>query len=395
MIRHKIFLTGLIVTTTLVFVTLYGSEAEAGCGSNGPPPSLSTFKSVDPTLIWLEGTGSPDEATVTLTVTAGYFPVDTLPVDVVLVMDRSGSMAGQKMIDAKNAATYFCSLLISNYDQSGLASFNDTASLDQELTYDHSLTMAAIDSLVVGGGTKIGYGIREAQGELTSIRHRTGVVPVMVLLSDGVDGGSNPRSEADIAKAQGTVIYSIGLGWGVDEQLLKDIASDPDSEYYYYAPTSSDLDSIFGRIHSHISSNVFATQTFFHEILAPNIHYVPGSFSVDPISVSGDTAVWDLGIMRIDESWAVTFNITASDTGHLPVDDYPNAEVNYINCLDMPENVPFPQAYIDVIAPTVGIEEEMVIGEGDGVFLRTSPNPFSFTTTTHGLPLSPYRFTTS
>lgn len=380
--RYDRFTFGLIISVSLAFTTFLGLEAEAGCPGGGDrAPVLATFKTVDPMVIYLQGGGNPDEATVTLTVVGiGDFPTDSLSVDVVLVMDKSGSMTGQKMDDAKNAAMYFCSLLYFNLDQSSLVSFSSTADLDQELTPDHINTMTAILRLVAEGGTAIGSGINVAQGELTSLRRRPEAEPVIVLLSDGRNTrGPDPIVEANIAKNQGTTIYAIGLGSGVNELLLKEIASDPDSEYYYYAPTSADLDSIYGRVHGHIS-NIIAKQTFATEILAPNIHFVPGSYSIAPINVSGDTAVWSLGSIKSGDSWAVNFNITASDTGHLPVDDFPNAEVNFINCLNEPDSVPFPQAYIDVFAPMVGIEEELVRGER-GIFMRIAPNPFSFTST--------------
>jgi uncharacterized protein YegL len=380
--RYNRLAFGVIISASLAFSIFMNSDAMADCeGSSGPPPMLSTFKSVDPTLIWLEGTGTPDEATVTLTVAASGYPSgDTDTIDVMLVMDKSGSMLGQKMADAKAAAVYFCTLLEFNADQSGLVSFSSTANLDQGLTPDHNNTIAAIQGLFAGGGTAMGSGISVAQVELTSTRHRYEAVPVMVLMSDGDHNqGPDPVTEADIAKSEGTTIYTIGLGPSANESLLRQVATEPDSEFYFYAPTSADLDSIYEKVHGHLST-IVASNTIAKEILAPNVHLVPNTFSVRPLSVYGDTAAWNLGELRFGDSWEVTFNITASDTGHLPVDAYPIARVDYINCMSADDSVPFPQAYIDVIAPLTGIEEELVRGER-GLSMRIAPNPFSFTST--------------
>ncbi len=348
----------------------------------GEPPSLETDKSVDPTVIYLQGGGSPDEASVALTVTAVGDPqTQTGPADVVLIMDRSGSMAGQKMIDAKAAAIYFCSLLDIGtpggvVDKSSLVSFNSSATLDRELTREHYLTMIAIDSLVAAGGTAIGYGIMMAKQELISPRHREEAYPVMILLTDGDhNSGPDPVPVADSAKAEGITIYAIGLGLGVNEYLLRQIASDPDSEYYYYTPSSEDLDSIYARVHEHMLL-LAARGAVATEILAQNIHYVPNSFSIDPISVSGDTAVWNLGNFNIGDSWSVSFNITASDTGYLPVDEYPSAEVTYFDYLGHPGSEPFPQRYITVLAPT-GVAEDIGGTGVETAFLQVGPNPFS------------------
>lgn len=340
------------------------------------PPSLTTGKSADPAVIYLPGEGSPDEATVTLTVTGiGDPQIQTFPIDVVLVMDRSASMAGQTMNDAKVAAMYFCKLLDGELDQSSLVSFGTTATLDQELTPDHYLTIVAINGLEAGGNTAIGSGIYEAHTELTSSRHRPEAQPVMVLMSDGNhNAGPDPLAAADLAKSHGTIIYAIGLGAQVNEQLLMAIASDPDSEYYYYAPSSEDLDSIYGTVHEHIS-HLAAREVFAFEILAESIHYVPGSFSIDPIWVVGDSAAWELGALNIGDTWSVSFNITASDTGYLPVDDYPVAQATYLNFLGDPDSVPFPQAYVRVL-PLTGVEEDLE-KQGRAAFLRVRPNPFS------------------
>ena len=348
------------------------------------PPHLETDKSVDPTVIYLPGGGDPDETTVTLTVRAlGDPDIQTYPIDIALVMDRSSSMEGQKLDDAKIAAMYFCTLLDYNLDQSSLVSFANCASLDQELTSDHYLTILAINGLVAWGNTAIGAGIMVAQQELTSTRHRRESQPVMVLLSDGDNNlPPDPIYEANSAKAQGTIIYTIGLGIGANESLLKEIASDPDSEYYYYAPSSADLDSIYESVHENISTLV-ARKTLSTEILAQDIHYVPGSYSIPPISISGDTAMWDLGDLHIGDIWSVTFDITASDTGHLPVDDYPKADVTFLNYLGETDSVPFPQAYIDVLAPGTGVSEDVERKEGSAVSLKARPNPFSNLSTIH------------
>ena len=355
------------------------------------PPALVTDKSVDPTVIYLPGTGSPDEATVTLTVTGvGEPQLQTFPIDVVLVMDRSSSMAGQPLNDAKVAAMYFCSLLDYNLDQSGLVSFDRIADLNQELTSNHYLTIVAINELTTGGNTAIGRGINVAQGELISNRHRPYAEPVMVLLSDGEsNSGPDPVVAAESAKAQGTIIYAIGLGDNINEPVLRAIASDPDSEYYYYAPSSEDLDSIYQRVHEHLS-NLAARAAFATEILATSINYVYGSFSIDPLSIYvvpqrtllGDTAMWELGSLNIGDSWVVSFNITASDTGHLPVDDFPNAVVSYINYLGQSVSVPFPQRYIDVLRGT-WVEEDRDRGGVGAALLQISPNPFSSFSTVH------------
>jgi len=84
-----------------------------------------------------------------------------VPIDVMLVIDRSGSMGGTLITDAKNAAKTFVDNTCSS-DLVGLASFSESATLDIGLTTDHNSIKTQIDALSTGGYTAIGDGIHTA-----------------------------------------------------------------------------------------------------------------------------------------------------------------------------------------------------------------------------------------
>ena len=195
------------------------------------------------------------------------------PVDVVMIIDRSGSMDKgtctignivheEKFRDwcdlfggiftdprigaAKDAANSFIDHLGAN-DQSALISFNLEETLDKELSNDHSLTQDRVDDLIPGGSTDIGPALALAIQELTSLDANPQAVKVIILLADGDSYNSNyVRAQADIAKALGIVVFTIGIGSDIDDALLKYIATDEDS--YYHAPNSGDLEGIYEEI---------------------------------------------------------------------------------------------------------------------------------------------------
>lgn len=165
------------------------------------------------------------------------------PLDVMLVIDRSGSMRGQPLVSAKQAAKGFVELMRLQNDQVGVVSFSDSALLDQELTQNKIVINQAIDKLGASGGTNIAVGIAKAQTELIGNHHNPLATQVMILLSDGRPTAGNTSAAAQLAKQTGIRIISIGLGQQIDEVLMRSIAS-VESDYYY-APDDSDLSVIY------------------------------------------------------------------------------------------------------------------------------------------------------
>ena len=111
--------------------------------------------------------------------------------DVMLIIDRSGDMSGTPLTNCKNAATTFIDKLNPAFDQAGLVSFSDTATLNCQLTTNFANVKSSIDGLAVGGNTNTGDGVFDTQAELASTRHRSDAIPVMILLSDGVANRSH------------------------------------------------------------------------------------------------------------------------------------------------------------------------------------------------------------
>jgi RHS repeat-associated protein len=175
------------------------------------------------------------------------------PLDLVQVIDRSGSMAGQKLTDAKNAAKSFVDAVHLDIDQVGVASFSTSATLDYPLSDDGPAIKAAIDALIASGNTNIGSGITVAHQELVGPHHDPDAAPIIVLLTDGQNTTGDPFGPAATAKAEGTRIIAIGLGGDVNEAELRQIVSG--STDYYFAPTSAELSGVYAIIAGTICSN--------------------------------------------------------------------------------------------------------------------------------------------
>src|SRR3989344_7919897 len=146
--------------------------------------------------------------------------------DVMLVLDRSGSIDDTELADLQTAANAFVTAVSPSTAgvHMGESSFSTTGSLDQELTDDGSLVQAAINNLgsLERNLTNLFEGLDLANTELAGANDRNDATSpdVMVVITDGnpnqPPNEANARAvalaEATAAKAAGVEIFVLGVG---------------------------------------------------------------------------------------------------------------------------------------------------------------------------------------
>lgn len=177
------------------------------------------------------------------------------PTDIVLILDRSGSMA-RSLPALKSAADLFIDILdestdgsqdgqIGNGSHIGIVSFADTATQDTQLITSVAELKGAINALTAGGSTNHEDAFTKA---LELFDPTSSNAKVMVMFTDGVTTSGGPANPvATAAKDQGVIIYVIGLSGngGIDEAALKEWASQPASAYVAIAPSDDELEDLF------------------------------------------------------------------------------------------------------------------------------------------------------
>lgn len=180
-------------------------------------------------------------------------------VDLMLVLDRSGSISNAELLTLQSAAKAFVDALALSTagNHAGSVSFSTLATLDSHLTDDAVALKAAIDAIDNGGLTNLEDAILDATAELANPGdghdRADGDSPdFMVIITDGSPTASNgPFSDAvdaanaaDAARAAGIEIYVVGVGTtaGTADYLKNEIAND--AAHYFDAADFDDLQAI-------------------------------------------------------------------------------------------------------------------------------------------------------
>ena len=207
----------------------------------------------------------PCDGTLKVTISLTAKPdIQDHPADVVLVLDRSRSMAGAPLASMKAGAKTFIDILaestggsqdgqIGGGSRIAVVSFASTATKDTQLITSVAALKAAVDSLTAAGSTNHADAFTKA-GELFD--PSSSAQKIIVLFTDGKTTiGPPPAPVAAALRDSGVVIYCIGLTGsdGIDVATLHEWATDPDSEHVAVTPDPAELEELFADIAQSIS----------------------------------------------------------------------------------------------------------------------------------------------
>ncbi|WP_435925839.1 IPT/TIG domain-containing protein [Paenibacillus sp. DYY-L-2] len=276
-------------------------------GAKAADNYVTVSKTVSPTSITTE-----EEALVTLNIT-GTPPVNVIrPNDVVLIIDRSGSMSDEnKMQAAIDSAKGFVDLMDLTKHRVGVVDYSSDTSISSfPLTTDKTAVKNYINGLRAGGSTATGDAIKMARQLLAD--HRPDAQPVIVLMTDGdaTQPSKNPYEyaleNAAQAKDEGIVFYTIALllsnanpNTSGPNLLLKEMATT--SHHHHFVLGSVGLADIYAAIVQEIGL-ASAYDVIVKDIVSPEFEIVPGSYdnNIPKPVVEGNTLRWDFLELKKD-----------------------------------------------------------------------------------------------
>lgn len=183
--------------------------------------------------------GGPRDSVVLVEVRAKESDVKrTAPINLALVLDRSGSMAGAKLEKAKQAAGVALDQLGPD-DVCSLVAYDDEVQvlIPPQRVKDREDMKREISRIRDGGSTALYAGVEKGAAQLRKYFDKEKVNRI-VLLSDGIAnvGPSSPSALAKLGKelrGEGFGVSTVGLGDDYNEDLMTALAEASHANYYY------------------------------------------------------------------------------------------------------------------------------------------------------------------
>ena len=285
--------------------------------------------------------------------------ISSNPTDIVLILDRSGSMSGSAIANLKVGAKTFVDIIteatggtidgqIEGGSRIGIVSFADVGVQDTQLITSSSDLKTAIDALNAGGSTNHEDAFTKAFDLLNNASTNA---KVMVMFTDGfTTTGGDANAITTLAKSLGVIIYVIGLSGngGVDVPALEGWASSPASAYVAITPNDAELEELFKDLAENIvksgATNIVITDK------------VVDCFKITSISspskgtstlIDSNTIEWKIDELGVNASEGASMEFTIEHIGPCSGEVEVNESITYTDTEGNIVNFPSPTINVD------------------------------------------------
>lgn len=151
--------------------------------------------------------------------------------DVVFVIDSSGSMSWNDPNNVRKTVTKEFINRLTDTDTAALVSFDFSAITLSDFTSDKDVLCNAVEKLDSSGGTSLSVGINGALNLFSTKEKSENRLRYIIMLTDGI--GSYSTIYTTRAKDDNIIIHTIGLGNSVSRAVLTNMAEGTGGNYYH------------------------------------------------------------------------------------------------------------------------------------------------------------------
>jgi Ca-activated chloride channel family protein len=300
-------------------------------------------------------------------------------VDLVIVLDRSGSMRGQKLEYAKQAVLNLLANLTEK-DRFALVTYSDGVKTHSNLIrltpVNRKRLEAIVNRITAGGATNLGAGLHQGIKVISKAK-KNGNMGKVILISDGlanrgITSINSLGNMASIAVEDEFGVSTVGVGEDFNEQLMTTIA-DRGTGHYHYLENPNSFAKVFQQEFAN-TRNVVATSL---EVRVPVNHGMSlVSAAGYPIKIENNEAVFYPGDMLSGQTKKLflTLRVPNEATGTFEINGltirYKHQGNPYTVTLDEPFQIACVKEQKDVFASIDKVEWEEKVLKDDYNKLR-------------------------
>ena len=154
--------------------------------------------------------------------------------DIIMVIDTSGSMYGDKINRVKDDAIELANSILDNpNNRIALITFSDNATLKSNLTDDKNSIIELLSNINISGNTNYNAGLLEVDNLLKNYHYENNRDVVMLFLTDGFPNEASPNEKATYGLLKDRYSYMTinGIQYEMGEDIVQDIVDISDYQW--------------------------------------------------------------------------------------------------------------------------------------------------------------------
>lgn len=250
---------------------------------------------------------------------------ETTPLDVVLLVDTSGSM-DDAIGNARAGVSAFIDIIDFSLHRVALISFASQPLVLQPFTSEQNLIEAQVSNLLAQGDTDIVSAIEKAYSLLSGTQARQDSEKVLVVMTDAHIGEDQAEVSAEILQQTNIAVYAIGYA-EADEDILNLIASAPENVNVTQDP--AELELFFAEVARAVSNHAATNMILFEEVTESDFEVLPESLNPDT-TVANGVIQWE-GIDVPYDGLTLSYNVTPKRYGWFDLASSPS-NISLVDC---------------------------------------------------------------